>query len=54
MKCVEKLFLEQCAEGAFPGGQLVVRRGSQRELDVAVGLAAGPSRGRMAENGSNA
>jgi CubicO group peptidase (beta-lactamase class C family) len=41
MKRVEQLFLEQCARGAFPGGQLVVQRGNARLLDIATGVASG-------------
>ncbi|HYQ05333.1 MAG TPA: serine hydrolase domain-containing protein [Polyangiaceae bacterium] len=41
MKQVEQLFLGQCARGGFPGGQLVVQRGSERLLDVATGIASG-------------
>jgi CubicO group peptidase (beta-lactamase class C family) len=36
---VEQLFREQQAHGAFPGGQLVVRRRGQVLCDLAVGLA---------------
>lgn len=35
------LFERQCAEGRFPGGQLVVRRGGKEVLNVAVGVARG-------------
>ena len=47
MDQVRKLFELQQARGAFPGGQLVVRRGGQVLLDVAVGTARGfrPSEG---------
>ena len=33
------LFREQQAQGAFPGGQLVVRRGGHCVANLAVGLA---------------
>lgn len=40
-------FEQQQAKGAFPGGQLVVRRGGKLALDLAVGVARGfrPSEG---------
>jgi CubicO group peptidase (beta-lactamase class C family) len=38
---VEALFTQQQAEGAFPGGQLVVMRDGKRLCDVAVGVARG-------------
>jgi CubicO group peptidase (beta-lactamase class C family) len=41
MKPVERLFVEQHARGAFPGGQLVVQRAGVRLLDYAVGTARG-------------
>jgi hypothetical protein len=42
---VEQLFREQQARGAFPGGQLVVRRDGQVLCDVAVGWARPTARG---------
>jgi CubicO group peptidase (beta-lactamase class C family) len=41
MDRVRRLFEQQQARGAFPGGQLVVRRGGEVLLDVAVGVARG-------------
>ena len=38
---VERLFVRQNARGAFPGGQLVVQRGEERLIDLAVGTARG-------------
>jgi CubicO group peptidase (beta-lactamase class C family) len=38
---VVELFVGQQAAGAFPGGQLVVQRGEQRVLDLAIGTACG-------------
>ncbi|HEY8923661.1 MAG TPA: serine hydrolase domain-containing protein, partial [Polyangia bacterium] len=38
---VERRFLRQQARGAFPGGQLVVQRGDERLLDLAIGTARG-------------
>ena len=35
------LFERQCAEGRFPGGQLVVRHGGKEVLNVAAGVARG-------------
>jgi len=40
-KDVETRFLRQHARGAFPGGQLVVQRGGERLIDLAVGTARG-------------
>lgn len=40
-RAVEQAFIAQQARGAFPGGQLVVQRGEDRLVDVAVGLARG-------------
>ena len=40
-QAVEKLFTEQQARGAFPGGQLVVMRAGKVLCDVAVGVARG-------------
>lgn len=41
MTPLEALFHRQHARGAFPGGQLVVRRGGKTLANVAVGLASG-------------
>jgi CubicO group peptidase (beta-lactamase class C family) len=41
MDRARQLFLRQHAQGAFPGGQLVVRRGGEVVLELAVGLARG-------------
>lgn len=41
MERVRQLFERQQARGAFPGGQLVARRGGEVVLDVAVGVARG-------------
>jgi len=38
---VERRFLRHQARGAFPGGQLVVQRGDERLLDLAIGTARG-------------
>jgi len=40
---VERLFRQQQARGAFPGGQLVVRRDGQVLCDVALGWARAPA-----------
>lgn len=39
----QAIFEGQCARGRFPGGQLVVRRGGQVVLDVAVGQGITPA-----------
>src|SRR3954467_5917805 len=43
MSCpdVEPRFLRQQARCAFPGGQLVIHRGDERLLDLAIGTARG-------------
>lgn len=41
MERVRQLFERQQARGAFPGGQLVARRGGEVVLDLAVGVARG-------------
>jgi CubicO group peptidase (beta-lactamase class C family) len=41
LQAVAELFAGQHRAGAFPGGQLVVQRGDQRLLDVAIGTARG-------------
>ena len=41
LSAVRQRFEQQCARGAFPGGQLVVRRNGHVALELAIGIARG-------------